>query len=326
MKRFLLLGISVLLLSQAVHAAENTANEIRLGMIGLDTSHVIAFTKMLNDPTHADHVPGARVIAAVKGGSPDVKASAERVDGYTQQLKDDWDMKIVETIAELCGMVDGVLIESIDGRPHLQQAKQVIDAGLPLFIDKPVAGSFADVVEIARYAKAHGVPWFGGSSLRWWKGMRDATDPEIVGEVLGCDAYSPCSLEEHHPDLFWYGVHGVSILYAAMGTGCQQVSRASTEDTDVVVGVWPDGRIGTFRGIRNGKSGYGATVFGSQKIIAFEGHSYKGLIEAIVGFFKSGNPPLSADEIVEMYAFMEAADISKAQGGAPVALPKYSLE
>lgn len=322
MKRFPIIFFAILF-SLASFADENI---IRLGMIGLDTSHVIAFTKMLNDPNHPDHVPGAKVIAAFKGGSPDVKDSADRVDGYTQQLKDDWGVQIVNTIPALCEMVDGILIESIDGRPHLQQAKLVIDAGLPLFIDKPVAGSFEDVVEIARYAKAHNVPWFGGSSLRWWKGVRDATDPEVVGDVLGCDAYSPCSLEEHHPDLFWYGVHGVSILYAAMGTGCQQVSRASTNDTDVVVGVWPNGRIGTFRGLRAGKKGYGATVFGSKKIVAFEGHSYKGLIEAIVGFFQSGKPPLRAEEIVEMYAFMEAADISKAKGGAPVSLPKYSLD
>lgn len=326
MKRILIVLSVILLFASQNFAQNNPENFIRLGMIGLDTSHVIAFTRMLNDPNHTDHVSGARVVAAVKGGSPDVKASADRVDEYTKQLQDDWGIIIVETIPELCRLVDGILIESIDGRPHLEQAKQVIDAGLPLFIDKPVAGRFEDVVEIARYAKAHGVPWFGGSSLRWWKGVRDATDPEVVGDVLGCDAYSPCSLEEHHPDLFWYGVHGVSILYAAMGVGCQQVSRASTEDTDVVVGVWPDGRIGTFRGIRNGKSGYGATVFGSKKIVAFEGHSYKGLIEAIVQFFQSGVPPMNAEEIIEIYAFMHAADLSKQQGGAPVPLPDYSLD
>ncbi len=325
MKRFLLFAISMLLLTQHLHA-ENTKNTILLGMIGLDTSHVIAFTKMLNDPTHKDHAPGAKVIAAVKGGSPDVKASADRVDGYTKQLQDDWGVEIVETIFELCQKVDGVLIESIDGRPHLDQARQVIDAGLPLFIDKPIAGSFDDVVEIARYAKQKNVPWFGGSSLRWWKGVRDATDPEAVGDILGCDAYSPCSYEPHHPDLFWYGVHGVSILYAAMGTGCQTVTRTSTDDFDLVVGVWPEGRIGAFRGLRNGKTGYGGTVFGSKKIVSFEGHSYKGLIETMVKFFQTKTPPMAAEEIVEMYAFMHAADLSKQQGGAPVAMLEFSLD
>ncbi|MBZ0257274.1 Gfo/Idh/MocA family oxidoreductase [bacterium] len=324
MKRFFLIAI-ICVFSLNCSAAEDSAKVIRLGIIGLDTSHVVAFTKILNDANHPEHVPGAKVIAAFKSWSPDIQSSADRVEGYTQQLKDELGVKIVDSISELCGMVDGVLVESIDGRPHLEQAKQVIDAGLPLFVDKPVAGSFVDVVEIANYAKAHNVPWFGGSSLRWWKGAREATDPEIVGDVMGCDAYSPCSLEEHHPDLFWYGVHGVSLLYGAMGTGCKQVSRASSDGADVVVGVWNDGRIGTFRGIRDGKKGYGATVFGTKKIVAFEGHSYKGLIEAIVGFFQTKQPPLSAEEIVEMYAFMEAADMSKAHGGAPVPLPDYKL-
>ncbi|MGC9326321.1 MAG: Gfo/Idh/MocA family protein [Candidatus Hinthialibacter sp.] len=302
------------------------ADPIRIGMIGLDTSHVVAFTRMLNDSNHPDHIPGAKVVAGFKGGSPDIPSSINRVEGYTEQLKNDWGVTIYDSIDELCQNVDAVMIESVDGRPHLEAAKKVIAAGLPFFIDKPVAASFQDVFEIARLAKKAGVPWFGGSSLRWWSGMQEALNPDKVGRVLGCDAFSPCSYEEHHPDLFWYGVHGVSLLYAAMGPGCRQVTRIHTDGADVVVGVWEDGRIGTFRGTRAGKHSYGARIYGSEGNANVEGHSYKGLVEQLVRFFQTKESPLSAEEIVEMYAFMEYADHSKEQGGRPVKLPEILLD
>ncbi len=305
--------------------AQSADDVIRVGMIGLDTSHVIAFTRILNDASRADHVPGARVVAGFKGGSPDVESSYTRVDRFTEQLRDDFGVKIVDTIPELCEMVDAVMIESVDGRPHLEQAKPVIEAGLPMFIDKPMAGSFEDALEIARLAKRAGVPWFSSSSLRYAKPIREAMDPEVVGKIVACDAYSPCSYEPHHPDLYWYGVHGVEILYAAMGKGCVSVTRVSTPDEDLVVGRWEGGRIGTFRGMRHAKRGYGCTVFGEKAIASGSGHEYQSLIREVVKFFKTGEPPIPPEETVEMFAFMQIADESKEAGGKPVAMPKIDL-
>jgi len=299
---------------------------IRIGMIGLDTSHVVAFTAMLNDPSHADHVPGARVVAGLKGGSPDLEASWSRVEKYTAELRDKWGVKIVDSIPELCKMVDAVMIESVDGRPHLQQAKPVIEAGHPFFIDKPMAGSLADAIEIARLARKSNVPWFSSSSTRFADPICKAMDPELVGKILACDAYSPCSMEPHHPDLFWYGIHGVEILYTAMGPGCVSVSRVSTPDMDLVVGRWKDGRVGTFRGMRTGPHKYGCTVFGQKAVVTGEGHSYRGLVEEIVKFFRTKKPPVPPEETLELLAFMEAADKSKEEGGAPVPVPEISLD
>ena len=73
-----------------------------------------------------------------------------------------------------------------------------------------------------------------------------------IGKVLGADTYSPCTLEKTHPDFFWYGIHGVELLYTVMGIGCKSLVRVHTEGTDVTVGTWEDGRIGTFRGTRTG--------------------------------------------------------------------------
>ena len=291
--------------------------EIRVGIIGLDTSHAIAFSKLLNDENAGPELANCRVVAAYPKGSPDIESSVSRVPKYTEQIKG-MGIEIVSSIDDLLAKVDAVLLETNDGRPHLEQLRPVLKAGKRVFIDKPVAGSLADAVSIYKEAKAAGVPVFSSSSLRYMESAQQARNGDI-GKVLGCDAYSPCHLEKTHPDLFWYGIHGVEILYTVMGTGCESVVRSSSVDTDVVVGTWEDGRIGTFRGIRSGKSGYGGTAFGSKGVKPLGPYGgYRALVVEIVEFFRTGKVPVDAEETIELYAFMEAADESKRQGGIPV--------
>ena len=117
-----------------------------------------------------------------------------------------------------------VLLETNDGRPHLEQALQVLKAGKPMFIDKPVAASLSDAIAIYDAAKNYKVPIFSSSSLRYMESVQDVVKGKI-GTVLGADTFSPATLEKSHPDLFWYGIHGVEILFTIMGTGCKQVTR-----------------------------------------------------------------------------------------------------
>ena len=319
MRRFVYLAVGMAALAALAGYARAGEKEVfRLGIIGLDTSHVVAFTQIINDP--AKKYP-CRVVAGYPGGSPDIESSASRVEGYTRQLREKSDVEIFDSIEAMLPKVDGVLLESVDGRPHLTQARPVIEAGIPLFIDKPMAGSLADVMEIFRLAKEHKVPCWSSSSLRFGPTTAGVRDNDAIGDILGCMVYSPCSLEPHHPDLYWYGVHGVEMLYAIMGQGCQTVRRVQTDSAEVVVGVWADGRVGTYRGIKKGKSDYGAVVFGSKSIAQagkYEGYGH--LVDEIVKFFQTGKPPIPAEETIELFAFMTAADISKANGGAPVSL------
>ena len=294
---------------------------LRAGIIGLDTSHVVEFTKALNNPGNASDLAGVRVVAAFPGGSADVASSRDRVAGFTKQLRDQFNVEIVSSIEDLVAKVDVVLLESVDGRPHLNQVIPVFKAGKMVFIDKPIAGSLADALMIFELASKHKTPVFSSSSLRYYPGIAGARKNPKTGAVLGCLAYGPCSLEEHHPDLFWYGIHGVESLFTIMGTGCQTVSRAHTKDADVVTGIWADGRIGTFRGIRQGAAGYDALVFGAKGIALAGGNGgYEPLVKEIVRFFKTGQAPVSAEETIEIFAFMEAADESKRQSGRPVTI------
>jgi len=312
------------MLALAVLIPNAQEEPIKIGIIGLDTSHVVAFTSLLNDPKSPNHVPGCKVVAAFKGGSPDIESSSSRIDGFTKTLQEKWGVEIVDSIESLCKKVDAVLLESVDGRPHLDQVKPVFAAKKRVFIDKPMAGSLKDGREIARLSKESGTPFFSASSIRFYESIvKTKEDPEL-GKIIGCESFGHFSTEPHHPDLFWYGVHAVEGLFSVMGPGCESVSRIETGNTMVVVGKWKDGRIGTFRGFKKGGKEYGVTVFGEKaerSSLAVKGkNGYAQLLIEIVKFFKTGTPPVSVEEMLDVLAFMEAADVSKAKGGAEVRL------
>jgi predicted dehydrogenase len=321
MKTHLLVGLTFLVLSGALPASaqEPSSTVIRAGMIGLDTSHVPAFTKIFNNAQAGNEWAGIKVVAGYPGGT-DLPASRDRVKNFTEQLRG-MGVEIVETIPELLEKVDVVMLESVDGRIHLEEAIPVIKARKPLWIDKPVAGSLTDAILIYELAKKHNVPVFSSSSLRYGPGLQAILKDEKVGSVLGAATWGPCSYSTGTPDLFFYGIHGIEPLFTLMGVGCETVARVQTEDTDHVTGVWKDGRVGTYRGIRGGAAASGAMIFGSKAVAQVEkGGGYEDLCREIARFFKTGKPPVAAEETVEIFAFMEAADESKRQGGAPIPL------
>ncbi len=300
-------------------AAIVPAADFRLGIVGTDTSHVIAFTENFNNPAAKDHVAGARVVAAYKGGSQDVESSRTRVDKYAEELHAKWNIEIVPDIPALCSKVDGVLLESVDGRIHLAQAKQVIAAHKPLFIDKPLSATLEDAREIARLAKEAGVPWFSTSSLRFGETAQSLKSPDNKGATV----WGPGPTEPHHYlDLSWYAIHATELLYTLLGPGCEEVSRVSTPDADVVVGRWKDGRIGSVRALRP-YSEFGAVAYRAKEIVQSDPKAkddYTGLIREIVKFFETGKPPVANEETLEIFAFMDAAQRSKEAGGKPARL------
>lgn len=312
------LGLSGILTPFLSKAAE--PNLIKVGIIGLDTSHSTAFTKMLNAPNADPAFYGCKVAAAYPKGSEKIESSVSRVEGYIKEVEK-YGVEIVNSIKELLKKVDVVLLESNDGNVRLNQALQVIRAKKPVFMDKPVAASLKDVIALYEEARKYKVPVFSSSSLRYFDNVNELSANKI-GRVTGADTYSPALLEPSHPDFFWYGIHGVEMLYTVLGKGCNTVSRVHTKDTDIVTGIWGDGNVGTFRGLRTGKKGYGGTVFGEKGITTIipPKASYKNLLVEIVKFFKTGISPVSEEETLEIYAFMEAADESKRLNGAVVSI------
>jgi predicted dehydrogenase len=293
---------------------------VRIGMIGLDTSHCEAFTKVINGPTAGSEYAGFRVTAAYPYGSKDIESSASRIPKITEDIKK-YNVKITGSIDELLKETDVILLETNDGRLHKEQALQVIKAGKKLFIDKPVAASLQDAADIFKAAKKNNVPVFSCSSLRFTPAVQEIASGKTVGKVLGADTFTPCIIEKTHPDLFWYGIHGVEALYTIMGRNCKSVVRSYQEETDLVTGIWKDGRIGTFRGTRNGNHDYGGMAYGENGNVHFTAYGgYEPLLIEIIKFFKTGIAPVDPQDTLEICAFMEAADESKRRGGSPVTI------
>jgi hypothetical protein len=313
------------LLALAITLRAEEPKPLRAGIIGLDTSHVLAFTQTLNqgpkNAADADKVAGVKVVAAYPQGSKDIESSTKRVPEYTEKVKA-MGVEIVDSIDELVKRVDVVFLESNDGRVHLEQVKPVLAAHKPVFIDKPLAGSLADCIRILDAAKKAGVPMFCSSSLRFGKDAQAIRNGSI-GKVQSAECFSPAHLEPTHPDLYWYGVHGCEALFTVLGTGCESVTRTTTDDGKIQVnGKWSGGRTGIFRE-ENGKDrvSYGGKATGDKGEAAFGKYDgYDVLLYAIIQMFRTGVAPVSANETLELYAFMEAADESKRRNGAEVTL------
>ncbi|HZV34815.1 MAG TPA: Gfo/Idh/MocA family oxidoreductase [Verrucomicrobiae bacterium] len=312
-------SLFVLIAGSLVVAAASRAADLRIGIVGCDTSHATAFTRLINDENDPKHVAGGKVVAAFRGGSPDIEESRTRIDGYVKQLTEKYGVKMEDSIEDLCKDVDVVLLESLDGRPKLEQVRPIIKAHKPVFVDKPVAASLKDVIEIDRLARENHVPWFSSSAYRYYECMVDLKNTN-VGEIRSAVSYGPCELEPHHPDLFWYGIHPTEALFTIMGPGCESVSRTATKLTDVVTGTWSDGRIGILIGQRNAST-HKVIVFGSKGIAEQKGDGdYAPLVQQIMNFFQTDIAPVPNAETVEIYAFMEAADESKRKSGKPVSI------
>ncbi len=295
--------------------------DLRIGIIGCDTSHVIVFTEMLNNPEATNHLAGGKVVAAFKGGSPDVEDSYSRVDGFAKTLNEKYGVRFYDSIGEMCRNVDAVLLESVDGRRHLPQFREVIKAGgppVPVFIDKPIAASLPDAQEIFRLARQAGVPVFSASSCRFAKGTQ-AVSHGSIGRVTYAETYGPVHVEPHHPELYYYGVHGVEALCTVLGTGCESVRRGTNAQGRIEVeGIWSGGRTGIFRedknylGLARGEKG--------AAVIGLDDEGYKPLLAQIMNFLQTRVAPVKPEATLEIMAFMTAADESKNQGGARVNL------
>ncbi len=288
---------------------------IRIGMAGLDTSHVPAFAKLLHDNTQEYHVPGARIVAAFPGGSPDFDLSRNRVEQFTNELRDQHGVKILGSLAELRGECDAVMLESIDGRVHLGQFREVAEWGVPVFIDKPLTLSVGEAEEILKIAAEKNVRVTSASAIRFAEKFREALDAGAGEPVIGGDFHGPMAFVEKCPGYFWYGIHSVEMLFAAMGPGCLEVLAVREESHDVVLGRWADGRLGVVRGNRAGNNGFGGTIHRQTRSFAFDVSAgkkpfYASLLDHVIPFFRGKTEVVSPAEMLEVIAFLDAANRS----------------
>jgi predicted dehydrogenase len=348
MSRLLPFRLTVAIILSAVHAfwavswpgPEGLAygqgsKPVRVGILGLDNYQAVAYAQLLNDPKAPANLAGVRVVAAFPAAaSGDIPESVESLPKWKEQITA-FKVELVGSVDELLRRCDAVMIMSLDGRKHLEQARPVLKAGKRLYIGRPLAASLADAVAIMRLAEKTGTPCWSSSQHRFSPGFIGMRNHPEVGRVLGCDVYGGCPTEPHHAELYWHAVHGIETLYTIMGPRCVSVRCTSTPFAELITGTWSDGRVGTFRGIKKGALKYSATVFGDKgvSVAGIYGHGvpvkgvvptndkymgYEGIAIELAKFFKGGPAPVAASETLEIFAFMEAAHESKRRKGAEV--------
>jgi predicted dehydrogenase len=354
MQRLGKVTISMMLTVMAVITFAPTARAaepIKVGVLGMDNYQCVAFTTLFDRAKEGDVLAGFKVVAAYSGGSPDIEESVKSLPRWVERFEK-MEIEILDSIDAVLKKVDAVLVMSLDGRTHLEYATAALKAGKPVYVGRPLAASLDDAIEIFRHAKKYKTPIFSCSQHRFVPGFIGMRNHPQVGKVLGCSVYGGLTTEPHHGEFFWHGVHSAETLFTIMGTGCVSVTRTSTPDFELVVGVWRDGRIGTYRAMKKGAIKYSGIVFGDKGIlrtgnygygvpmlwtpakgekssapkgehwIAPKGEymGYKGVAIEIAKFFRTGTPPVTAAETIEIFAFLEAAHESKRQGGTPVKL------
>ncbi|HEY0826537.1 MAG TPA: Gfo/Idh/MocA family oxidoreductase [Bacilli bacterium] len=290
--------------------------EINVGVIGLDSSHSIAFTELLNNIHHPYHVSGGKVVAAYPGGSSDIDISISRVPDYTEQLDNEYGIHMCSSIEEVVEMSDAILLLSLDGRIHAEQFKQIAVLGKPVFIDKPFTINHIEAGTMFNLAEEWNVPLLSCSALRFADPLSRVLNETRPEAIYGADCFGPLPLLASQPGWFWYGIHTVEMLYRIMGKGCLEVTAMTTDQHEMITARWEDGRIGSARGNRAGNQAFGASIHMDSGVISIDINKsvkpfYACLLEEIIHMFKTGRAPVSRNETLELIRFIEAANESR---------------
>lgn len=327
--------LTLSLLAFATTALADTAAPVRVGIFGLDNYQAVAYAQLFNSPKATGDLTGLKVVAAYPDdATPDIAESVENLPKWKEQIQK-FGVELVGSVDELLKRSDVIMIMSLDGRKHLAQSKVVLEAGKRLVIGRPLAAQLGDAVKIFELSERTKTPVWSSSQHRFSPGFFGMRNHPEVGNVLGCDVYGGCPSVPHHAEFFWHAVHGIDTLYTIMGPGCVTVACTSTPYAESITGTWKDGRVATFRGIKQGALKYSATVFGDKGVstAGIYGHGvpekgivptkdkymgYEGIAIEMAKFFKGGPAPVTPAETLEVFGFMEAAHESKRQNGAPV--------
>ncbi len=295
------------------------SEELRVAIVGLDTSHSIAFSQRMNDPAcPADQkVPGLRVTACMRFETP--FQNKEGLDKRQAQLEG-WGIVVSENFDEVVADCDAIMLEINDPAYHLEYFRRAAELGKPIFLDKPLAGTLEDGRAIVRLAREKKVRVWSGSSLPFTPQVLDAADrlaKPTVAQTFGAMGTAPAG-----DSLVWYGVHTFEMLQRLMGPGAESAWAVEDEAGVVAVIEYGEGRRGLVEAVR-GMWQYGGRVQAKEGMVQFQvdmTYAYRDLLLRIRDFFQGGPAPVTLEQSFEGLAMMIAARQSIESGGsAPVA-------
>lgn len=294
--------------------------EMKLGIIGLDSSHVSAFTHLLNDANDPFHLEGARVVWAYPGvPSMDFDFSYHRLDGYTKELQEQFGVEMLDSEEAVAEAADAILLEQVDSRKRVEQFSRIVSYGKPVFVDKAFALNSGDAARMIGLARQYRVPLMSCSALRCCQGLNEALEDNSLGGITGADFFGPMPIQPTQNLFFWYGVHTADMLLRTMGRGCESVQVVHTGHCDQITALWADGRIGSIRGIRGGANCFGGVIHRERGAWYLNSDRdevpyYASLLAVILSMFRTGIQPYSNEELMDVMRFLEAANQSLKDG------------
>lgn len=285
---------------------------MKLGMIGLDTSHVEIFTRLLHENANEYQFGNARVTIGCPCPSLDLDLSRTRVEGYTSTLKESYNVKITDSIQEVAMSADAILITAVDGRKHLELFKQVAPFGKPVFIDKPIALSLSDAMEIYTLSKKYNAPIMSSSSLRYSDSVTTFLH-KVPEKPTGVYLNGPLPFIEKMPYYFWYGIHMIELLFTIMGPNYKALKVQGNQGFDVISTEWQDGRFGVIRGDHNWHGNFEAFLHYENETVHLPIYKdkkpyYASLLENVITFFETGICRIPEEDTLAIVRFIEEAN------------------
>lgn len=280
---------------------------MKIGLIGLDTSHSEIFTKLLNDSKDTHHVTGAQITHVIPTYSEDLPLSKERFPHYYEIVTNKYGVIPVESVEELITAVDAVIIGTVDGRNHLDWFKKVVSYSKPIFIDKPVVMSSEEMKELIRLSKVHNTPVMSSSSLRYSETVEALSNNT---DIQSGYFFGPTPRQEQMPGYFWYGIHLVEMVVTIFGTDVESVKVETYKDCEQIHIKFADGKHAIIRGENDWHNRFGAILHSKESVYSLrlweeEKPYYASLIEQVVRFFETRNSPVPIEETEKIVRLVE---------------------
>ncbi|MBA2247324.1 MAG: Gfo/Idh/MocA family oxidoreductase [Chloroflexia bacterium] len=278
---------------------------IRIGLVGVNTSHADAFSRIFNGS--ADEAPRLESgkVVSIWGGDPERVATL---------AANHWIETTVSDPAEMIGAVDAVLIvdDTGGGALHDELARPFLMAGLPVFVDKPMTTAYPDAVALFDLAEAHSAPLLSCSALRFAVEIEAAKNGlAAVGTLSSIVSVGP-------GDWFYYGVHAVELLGVVAGTGASWVHRHALPNKDITVIGYEDGPAAVVETLRDAAYVFHLTAFGADGFTSVHVQDamgfYTNTMRAFATMAETGVAPLHREQTLEVIAILEAGNRSAERG------------
>ncbi len=288
--------------------------EIKVGLIGLDTSHTVEFAKRMQAPDCPpdQKVCGMRATACLRFPTP---FQSEEGLNARQKMLEGWGIKVTMDFDEAVADCDAVMLEINDPSLHLEYFTRCAKLGRRMFLDKPLADTVENGKKICELAREKGLAVFSASSLRFVPQLRKAC--EEMASPLFTSVYGPLGKAPAGSSVVWYGVHAFEMLQRAMGRGAQSVFVKKDGGGVTAVVRYAGNRRGLVE-LSDDAWIYGGCLRDKQKAVPFvveTGRIYSDLLIRIGEFFRGAQTPVSMEDTLEVTAMLDAARRSH-DGGA----------